>query len=113
MFEHQTGGSSADLLLVRFPQHALPHGPNDGDVLAPCGVAVGLERGRQSQAANHGLQDLSHVAEGQTSLRPGAGVDQLHGAGDQTNLAGAENCVFNLSGKEYKEKKMQNLLNNV
>lgn len=33
----------ADLLFLWSPQRALPDGPDDGDILASCGVAMGLD----------------------------------------------------------------------
>lgn len=40
--KHNSKESGADLLLFGFPQHALPDGPDGGDILPSCGVAVGL-----------------------------------------------------------------------
>lgn len=41
--KHSSKESGADLLFLGFPQHALPDGPDGGDILASCGVAVGLD----------------------------------------------------------------------
>lgn len=108
--KHRPRGSGTDLLLLGFPQHSLPHGPDDGDVLASCGIAVGLQHRSQRQPADHSLQNLSHVAEAQTGLRPGAGFHQLHGAGDQGDLTSAKNLIVNL-GEVKKKTEMQSVLN--
>ena len=94
----------ADLLFLCGPQHALPRGPDDGDVSASCGVAVGLDDMSQSQVADHRLQNLLHVVEGQTGLRPGAGLYKLHGAGDQSDLARTENKLIELEKKTHTGK---------
>ena len=78
------------------PQHALPDLPDGGDVPAPRGVAVGLEDVAQRQAAHHRFQNLLHVAEGEPGLGPDAGLYQLHGAGDQGDLAGTEHSLVHL-----------------
>lgn len=58
---------------------------------------MGLDRVGEARATTaHGLQDLRHVAEGQKSLGPGAGLHQLHGAGDQGDLARAEDGLIHL-----------------
>ena len=80
------------------PQLALPDLPDGGDVLAPRGVAVGLEDVAQRQAAHHRFQNLLHVAEGEPGLGPDAGLHQLHGAGDQGDLAGTEHSLVHLEG---------------
>lgn len=58
---------------------------------------MGLDRVGEGRATTaHGPQDLRHVAEGQKSLGPGAGLHQPHGAGDQGDLARAENGLIHL-----------------
>lgn len=99
-FMNRTGGRKrADLLFCLGPQRALPGVPDDADVPRPRGVAMGLDNAGEGRAADDGLQDLLHVAEGQKSLGPGAGLHQLHGAGNQRDLARAENRAIHLEQK--------------
>lgn len=105
IYEQNWGHKEADLLFFRGPQRALPGFPDDADVPLPRGVAVGLNNVRQGQATDHGLQDLLHVAEGQKSLGPGAGLHQLHGAGHQRDLARAENRPIHLEKRAGKTRK--------
>lgn len=97
--------TEADLVFLGGRQHVLPDGPDDGDVSAPGDVAVGLDNVSESQAAGHSLQNLLHIAEGQTGLRPGASLHQLHCTRDQRNLARAENRLIDLKEGAYKKNR--------
>lgn len=43
LHKQKSHSTETDLLFLCSPQHALPDGPDDGDVLVSCGVAVGLD----------------------------------------------------------------------
>lgn len=102
LYKQKSHSTQTDLLFLCGLQHALPGGSDDGDVLMSCGVAVSLDNMSQSQAADHSLQNLLHVAEAQARLRPNAGLHQLHGAWDQSNLACTENRLIYLGEKHRK-----------
>ena len=85
-------------LLFCPPQQVVPDVPHPFDVLPPRDVAVGLEDVPQGEAAVDGLQHLPGVAEGSAGLGPGAGPQQLHGAGDQGDLTRAEHTLAHLEG---------------
>ena len=94
----------ADLLFPCGPQHALPDSSDHPDVLVSCRVTVSLDNMSQSQATDHSLQNLLHVAEGQSGLCVGASLYQLHGAGDQSDLTSTEHHLVHLREESKEEE---------
>lgn len=98
----------ADLLFNCSHEHGLPDGPDDGNILMFCGVAVSLDNMSQSQAADHSFENLLYMAKGQEGLCPGAGLHHLHGTWHQCNLARTENRFIYLEKIKIEEKNSKN-----
>lgn len=74
----------------------LPHLPDSWYVCKVCDIAVCLQCVSQCETSTHGTQHFLHVAVTQLGLGAWTRPQQLHGAGDQSDLTCTEHSLIHL-----------------